>query len=257
MISLKEIERQYPESLQSHKRFMLREYLQYKILEILFNSEFFGKLCFMGGTCLRIVHANTRFSEDLDFDNFNLESNEFDSIAATIARRLQSQGYRIEIETVTSGTFHCHIKFPGLLFEEGLSGYQEEKILITIDTEPQHFDYIPDKTILNKFDVFTAIQATPPDILLSQKFFAMMNRERKKGRDFFDILFLLKNTRPNYLYLERKIGIVDDKQLKNKIIQDCKDVDLSELSKDVAPFLFEAEDARKIELFLKYIEQVL
>lgn len=257
MISLKEIERQYPESLQSHKRFMLREYLQYKILEILFNSEFSGKLSFMGGTCLRIVHANTRFSEDLDFDNFNMEASEFDTISATIARRLQSQGYRIEIETVSSGTFHCHIKFPGLLFEEGLSGYQEEKILISIDTEPQHFDYIPVRTILNKFDVFTAIMVTPPDILLSQKIYAMMNRKRKKGRDFFDILFLLQNTRPNYLYLERKIGIVDGKQLKDKIIQVCKEVDLSKLAEDVAPFLFKEEDARRIELFQEYIEQVL
>ncbi|MGI4871815.1 MAG: nucleotidyl transferase AbiEii/AbiGii toxin family protein [Janthinobacterium lividum] len=29
-------------------------------------------LLFPGGTCLRIVHGNQRFSEDLDFDNSGL-----------------------------------------------------------------------------------------------------------------------------------------------------------------------------------------
>jgi len=58
MLNLKEIENAYPENLRKFRRFILREYLQYKILEIVFVSEFSDKLCFMGGTCLRIVHNN-------------------------------------------------------------------------------------------------------------------------------------------------------------------------------------------------------
>ena len=71
MISLHNIEQFYPENLRGFKRNMLREYLQFKILEIIFNSRLAPKLSFIGGTALRIVHENTRFSEDLDFDNFN------------------------------------------------------------------------------------------------------------------------------------------------------------------------------------------
>ncbi len=62
MLTLPEIEKFYPESLRGYKRFLLREYLQHKVLQIVFNSEFADKLAFLGGTCLRIVHGNTRFS---------------------------------------------------------------------------------------------------------------------------------------------------------------------------------------------------
>lgn len=257
MISLKEIQRHYPEALQGQKRFMLREYLQYKILEIIFTSRYSEKLCFMGGTCLRIVYSNTRFSEDLDFDNFKLTQKDFEDLSAFIIKKLMGQGYRVEVETVSAGAFHCHIKFPGLLFEEGLSGYEEEKILITLDTEPQHFDYLPDIIILNKFDVFTSIKITPKDILLAQKFFALLNRKRKKGRDFFDILFLLQDTKPNYQYLHEKYRITDNNDLKYRVLQVCDQVNLSDMAKDVAPFLFNAGDERRVELFGDYIKQIL
>lgn len=72
MISINQIAQYYPESLRGFKRNILREYLQYKILEIIFNSRLSPKLSFLGGTALRIVHENKRFLEDLDFDNFKL-----------------------------------------------------------------------------------------------------------------------------------------------------------------------------------------
>ena len=67
MLELNEIKRFYPESLHSFDSFLLKEYLQYKILEIIFSGQFANKLCFIGGTNLRIIHENQRFSEDLDF----------------------------------------------------------------------------------------------------------------------------------------------------------------------------------------------
>ena len=178
MLSLKEIQNYYPENLQFFKSFMLREYLQYKILEIIFESKYANNLCFLGGTCLRIVHNNTRFSEDLDFDNFNLSETDFDNIAKIIEKQLLRQGYEIEIKNVFAGAFHCYIRFPKLLFNESISRHKEEKILIQLDTEPQHFDYQPKKLILNKFDVFTSINTTPKDILLAQKFYALINRKQ-------------------------------------------------------------------------------
>lgn len=62
MLNIHEIEKYYPSNLRSFKRFMLREYLQYKILEIVFDGPFADRLIFLGGTCLRIVHGNQRGS---------------------------------------------------------------------------------------------------------------------------------------------------------------------------------------------------
>jgi len=255
MLSLREIKKYYPDYLHGFDSFMLREYLQYKILEIIFESKYANKLCFLGGTCLRIVHNNTRFSEDLDFDNFNLSEKDFDAIAEIIKPGLKRQGYEVEIKNVYSGAFHCYIRFPKLLFNENISGHIEEKILIQLDTEPQNFNYEPEQFFINKFDVFTSINTTPADLLLAQKFYALLNRKRKKGRDFFDIVFLLKYTKPNYNYLKTKLNISNSAELKKRVLSELTDVKLEEMAKGVSPFLFNAADTKLILMFKDYINQ--
>jgi predicted nucleotidyltransferase component of viral defense system len=208
MLAFSEIIKLYPKNLQKFERFIFQEYLQYKILQIVFNSASANRLSFLGSTCLRIVHGNRRFSEDIDFDNFNLSIEDFDSISALISKELSKEGYETEIRTVHKGAYYCYIKFPELLYSEGLSVYKEEKILIQLDTEAQHFAFEPEKIILNKFDVFTQINTTPLDLLLAQKFYSIINRKRNKGRDFFDVVFLLSLIKsPNYDYLNQKIKV--------------------------------------------------
>lgn len=46
MLSLQEIEKYYPENIKGFKRNILREYLQYKILRIIFDSGYASKLSF-------------------------------------------------------------------------------------------------------------------------------------------------------------------------------------------------------------------
>jgi len=256
MISLNQIEQFYPEHLRGFKRNILREYLQYKILEIIFNSGLAPKLSFIGGTSLRIVHENTRFSEDLDFDNFKLSESDFILLTKEIQRGLQMEGFNVEIRNVFKRAFRCYVRLPQVLFDNAISDLKHEKILIQVDTEPHDFSYLPDKVFLNKFDVFTQIAVTPPDILLAQKIHALLNRKRAKGRDFYDVVFLLQKTKPNYDYLKQKIGLVDSQSLKDKILNHVKGINLKELARDVEPFLFQPSDSRKINLFSEYIKQI-
>jgi len=256
MLTLSEIEKNYPENLRGFKRFILREYLQYKLLQILFDSEYANELCFLGGTCLRIVHGNTRFSEDLDFDNFTIAEDTFAKVSGVLKKQLEQEGYDVEMKTVLKGAYHCYIRFPEILYREGLSSHREEKIFIQLYTEPQHFDFVPEKYILNRFDVFTQIFITPLKLLLAQKFYAVCNRERNKGRDFFDIAFLLSLIdRPDYNYLEFKMGVCNEKQLKERIIEKCKSVNMQDMAKDVQPFLFNPRDIQKVLLFPDLIKQ--
>jgi len=97
MISLKNIEKYYPDNEKIFKRSILKEYLQYKISEIIFNSEYSEKLIFLGGTAIRIVY-NNRFSEDLDFDNLGLSEDDFTKLANKIKKGLELQGYEVEIK---------------------------------------------------------------------------------------------------------------------------------------------------------------
>jgi len=254
MLSLQNIKDYYPEKFWGFERFILREYLQYKILEIIYDSHYANQLVFMGGTALRIIYNNNRFSEDLDFDNYNIAETDFGTIASFINKKLEQLGYEVEMRNVYSGAYHCHIKFPGLLKELGLSGQSSEKILIRLDTQPQQFDYKPEWKLINKFDVFTEIATTPEDILLSQKFYAILNRPRNKGRDFYDIVFLLgRNIKPNYNYLEQKIKISNADELIKGVKEKIGTLNMKEMTKDVAPFLFNAADEKKVLLFEKYI----
>ena len=115
---------------------------------------------------------------------------------------------------------------------------------------------MPLSNILNRFDVFTQIFVTPPDILLSQKIYASLNRKTPKGRDFFDILFLIPLTKPNYEYLDFKLHINNPKSLKLKLLNSTEKIDFSHLTKDVSPFLINKSDERKILLFRDYIKEI-
>ncbi|HUX84014.1 MAG TPA: nucleotidyl transferase AbiEii/AbiGii toxin family protein [Chitinophagaceae bacterium] len=256
MLELQEIEKFYPEPLRRHKRFLLREYLQCKILQILFESEYASKFSFLGGTCLRIVHGNNRFSEDLDFDNFQLEEKSFEQVGSRIEKELSREGYSVEMKTVLKGAYHCHIRFPEILYREGLSGHMEEKILIQLDTQPQNFPFKPDRFLLNRFDIFTQILVTPKELLLAQKFYAVLNRKRSQGRDFFDLVFLLSLTdRPDYGFLDMKLGITHPDVLKTAILEKCNTIDMEKMARDVTPFLFRHEDVKKVSQFVPYLKQ--
>lgn len=256
MIALDQILRAYPENLRVFKESILKEYLQYKILNSIFNSAYTEKLAFLGGTALRIVYGSTRFSEDLDFDNFSLSEDEFMALSRVIQRDLTLEGLEVEVKPVTRNVYRIKIRIPKLLYESGLSMMTEHKILIQVDTVPQNFDYVPEKPFLNKFDVFTQINAVPKDILLAQKIFASVNRKRVMGRDFFDIVFLWgMDAWPNFDYLKKNIGVSDMRSLKKYMLEKTAVLNFEELARDVEPLLFDPRDKKKVLLFREFVEQ--
>ena len=80
MLDLPQIESYFPEPLRAFKRNLLREYLHYKLLEIIFDSKPGSRRTFLGGTAIHIVHGAPRFSEDLDFDDRGLSEGELQSL---------------------------------------------------------------------------------------------------------------------------------------------------------------------------------
>ncbi len=255
MINLLQILEEYPKHLHSHRDSILKEYLQYKILQSIFDSKLEKKLAFLGGTALRIVYGSTRFSEDLDFDNFNLSESEFIELSEIIKKDLEAEGLEVEILTKTKNAYRIKIRIPQLLFNEGLTNIPDQKILIQVDTVPQNFEYTPNRFILNKFEVFTNIASVPKDLLLAQKLYACVNRNRIMGRDFFDVVFLYGiGAKPNFDYLKKNLGIKNEKKLKKYLLEKIENYNFKELSKDVTPFLFNQKDRNKVELFPDFIK---
>lgn len=256
MLEFQQIKDQYPERLQVYERAILREYLQYKILQAIFESKYASKLAFLGDTALRIVYDNTRFSGDIDLDNFGLSWSEFEGVIRKVQRFLELEGFVVAVRNVAKGAYRCYLKFPALLYEQGLSPYRQEKILVQVDTIAQGYDYQPELRILNKFDVFTEIRVTPLSVLLSQKIYAAVNRKKPKGRDFFDIIFLFSRTKPDFGYLAQKMGVDNQESIRAEILEKTGKYDFSELALDVTPFLIDQRDIKRVELFRKFWKQV-
>ncbi len=255
MLSISEIEKSYSGRERLFKRNMLREYMQCLILKAIFNSPVASKLSFLGGTAIRIVYGNPRFSEDLDFDNFSLSQEDFILLGTFIEKKLAEEGYKVETKNVFKGAYRCYINISDVLFQNGISPHENEKLMIQVDTLAHDFVYERSSVILDKFDIVTEIFVTPIDLLLSQKIIAAMERERPQGRDFFDIIFLMSRTKPNYQYLTKKLGISGKDDLKRVFIERVGNFDFEALMSDVGPFLYNQDDDQKIKLFKKYIDQ--
>ncbi len=256
MLELQQIKKGYPEQLQGFERAIVREYLQVKILQAIFENKLASKLSFLGGTALRIMHGNNRFSEDIDLDNFGLSWQAFGELIEGVKLFLELEGFLVETSMVAKDAFHCDLRFPKLLHEQGLSPHQQEKILIQLDTVAQGYPYSSEVRILNMFDVFTEIRVTPLNVLLSQKIYTAVNRKRPKGRDFYDITFLFSKTKPDFGFIHQKMGIRSPESLREKLLLRIESFDFDALASDVAPFLIAKEQVNRVVKFREFWKQV-
>jgi len=250
MMLLDEIKKEYPEFLHERAPFLLREYLQYEILKIIFESKHASAYTFLGGTCLRLAYGTERFSEDLDFDNVGLSAADFEATGRAVQKGLELLGYTTRIKFSHKDAFHCKVTFPGILYDYGLSGHKEARIFIKLDSEKQDYDYQRELVRIQKFGVDTDIFVTPPDLLTSQKTAAVLGRKRPKGRDFYDLHWLLtQGHTPDYGYLDTRFGIAGPAELRFRVAQHIADFDFDQLARDVAPFLFRDEGVERVRSF--------
>ena len=250
MMLLNEIKKAYPDFLHDRGPFLLREYLQYEILKAIFESKYAMAYTFLGGTCLRLVYGTERFSEDLDFDNVGLSAADFEETGHAVQRWLELLGYQTSIKFSHKDAFHCKVTFPGILYDYGLSGHKEARIFIKLDSEKQNYDYQRELVHIQKFGVDADIFVTPPGLLVSQKIAAVLGRKRPKGRDFYDLTWLLtQGHSPDYGYLDVRFGLTDPATLRSRVAQHVASFDFDQLTRDVAPFLFRAESLEMVRSF--------
>ena len=139
------------------------------------------------------------------------------------------------------------------MYDLGLSGHREKRFLIKVECEPHEFEYVPEKPLIQKFNVFTQINAAPADILLAMKTGALL--ERQKGRDFYDFIFLSGKTAPHFGYLGAKFGISNFEELYSAILVSCESLDFNLKSRDFEKLVFDQAETKKVRLFPEYIKQ--
>lgn len=220
-----------------------REYCQHNVLAGIYSNEASRKLLFKGGTALRIIYQNPRFSEDLDFTGAqNVTYYEIEDLLTKTLVSLESWGLNLDIyeaKKTTGGyltklNFHLHsYKF---LIKLEISFRQSYKKVIREISSIRN-DYIHTYSIIH----------LPLVEIVSGKLAALMSRA--KPRDWYDFYFFLhnqmlsneqKNQLSQILIKLKKSEISFKKELKeflphshHLILKDFKSMLVKEIEKNI------------------------
>ena len=258
MIDIEYIRSFFPATIAKESRFdryMLKEYLQLLILDHLSTTPYINKVAFIGGTNLRLIQGIDRFSEDLDFDCKELSEEEFMAMTDSVVSYLRQNN--IDVETRDKANpkltaFRRNLYFPEMLFDLGLTGHKEERLLLKVEAQDQGVTYQPVVANINRMGFFFSVQVPPLDVLCAMKFAAILFRQ--KGRDFYDAIFLLSKTKPNLDFLSARAGISSVDELKTAITERLKGIDLNHKKRDFSHLVFNEHHAERILRFPDVVE---
>lgn len=255
MIDMEYIRGFYPPYIAQNANFqkhMLKEYVELLALEWITRSPYAAKLIFIGGTNLRLIHGIDRFSEDLDFDCKGLTENEFLRMTDELVKYLQLQGLNAELrnkENARLTAFRSNVHFPELLFDLQLTGHREERVLMKIEAQDQGVDYPREMAVIQRNGFSFPVPVPPISVLLSMKLCALLTRQ--KGRDFYDTMFLMQRTEPDYTFLQHRAGIANKEELHAALREVVARTDMKMKQRDFEHLLF---DTRKSEMILRFEE---
>jgi len=260
MIKIEQIKNYFPAQIRDNNIFykrMLKEYLQLMILDYLSSTVYTQQAVFIGGTNLRLVKGIDRFSEDLDFDCKKFSEKEFIEMTDGIILFLKRSGWRVETRDKDNPkltAFRRNIHFPELLFDMGLSGHKDERFLIKVESQDQGLVYEPVITDISGCGFFFPFPVPSDGVLCSMKIAAMLSRS--KGRDFYDLMFLLAQTKPDYDFLAKRCGVGNLQQFKEATKERLKSVDLKVKQRDFEHLLFTKVNSEKILRFSNFIDSL-
>ena len=175
------------------------------ILDYLSGMPYIRKITFIRETDLRLVKGIDLLSEYLDFDCKGLTLEEFIEMTDGVLTFLIRNGMNAEVrdkENPKLKAFRRNIHFPGLWFDLGLSGHRDERFLIKVESQDQQITYKPELAEIKGCGFFFPFPVPSDGVVCSMKISAMLSRG--KGRDFYDVMFLLSQAKPEYDFLAAK-----------------------------------------------------
>lgn len=259
MIDLKYVSGFFPAHLRDNPAYvkhMIKEYIQLMVLDYLSTTPFIRKLSFIGGTNLRLVKRIDRWSEDLDFDCHNMTASEFKEMTDGIIDFLRRNGINAEPKEHDNPrlkAYRRNIHFPQLLFDLNLTGHRDERFLLKVEAQDQGVSYKPQTVNVSGCGFFFPLPVPPDSVLLSMKLSALLSRG--KGRDFYDTMFLMSQTQPDYEFLKARTGIGTPDELKAALNHVLESIDLNVKKRDFEHLLFNPANKERILRFPEFINE--
>lgn len=246
----------------------IREYIQKYLLYILYKKKIYKNLVFTGGTALRFIHNLKRFSEDLDFNlSKNADGYNFVEMLEILKSELSLAGYNLEIKYNSEGNVNnAFFKFPGLLYETGISNHKKEKISIKIEIDTNPPQGGKEKVTIYSSTFMFYMLHYDLSSLFAGKLHALLCRKYTKGRDWYDLMWYMskfEDLEPNLTFLKNAIQQTCSRKLdntvrnwKNELKKRIKEIDFKKVRTDVSKFLEESSEGELLteDTFLQLLE---
>lgn len=237
-------------------RNLLKEQLHYYVLNFVYNSKYSQDFVFKGGTCLRFCFDLPRLSEDLDFDVVNFNNFSFeefvDDLEEYFVKKIKYANFSVKVSGVNK---LIYIRFPVLKkvgFPVRPDKPTDDILFVRIDLSAvRGIGYETIYKVKSSYDFSFLIKSYSLPDLLAGKVAAILGRRLKeggeflprfKGRDFFDVFFLLqKGVSVNFGYLSSIIGVKEKSTLKKLFNEKIKEAVKKKqyLKEDLMPFFMD------------------
>ncbi len=249
-------------------RNLLKEQLQFYVLNFVYNSVYADKFLFKGGTALRFCFDLPRLSEDLDFDVFGFEGFNVDSFIDDVLFYFKKKIKYDDIFFKKSGNNKIiYFKFP-ILEKIGMkidkNKPSENDLFLRVDlSSVVGKNFKTEISLKSTYDFSFIIKRYSVEDIFSGKIAAILTREkweekekqpRFKGRDYFDIFWLKeKGVNFNFAYLKSLVNIKSKEELKKLLEKKFREAKKrkQELKQDLIPFF---ADQNFVEIFINNLD---
>ena len=126
----------------------------------------------------------------------------------------------------------------------GLSGHREERFLIKVKSQDQEVTYQRVNTHIKGCGFIFPIPMPTDEVLCAMKLAAMFDRH--KGLDFYDAIFLLSQSSPDFQFLDQRCGISNMEELKLRFEKMITTIDLNVKMRDFEHLLMHKENSARI-----------
>ncbi|MDB4984417.1 MAG: hypothetical protein JWM20_596 [Patescibacteria group bacterium] len=234
------------------QRNVLKEELQFYVLDFIYHHPDYSKWTMYGGSALRICHNLNRMSVDLDFEIDDVCTEEFLKDLKKEVETHFSNNYNAGTDFLTVktvGTRGLRMNF-NIGTELGLN-HSSEQVRVKVDlncfTAPKT---VTERIPINRDQFSFVIKTYNMSALMSSKIAAIFLRGQRivgkdvyeeKGRDIYDLLWYMeKQVVPDLDYLIAKnIDVADLRGLFNKLTIQMNKVSDANLEQDLRPLFLD------------------
>ena len=223
---------------------IIREYLQLLFLNYLYQQKESDRICFKGGTAIHFMFNSPRFSEDLDFST-SYSKPEIIKIVKNVEAGLQKELPGNKMMILYSGRRGIRFRWRWVMPDF------KYPLAIRLDFSVKQKLYQPKTaSIMTKPPLFFSpiVEFLSAEEILAEKIRALL--ARSKGRDVFDLWFLLqKKTKINEKLVISKLDEAGLKFNQKLLLAKVKYYSIKSLEQDLNKFL--PRNQRRIIKILK------